>query len=112
MSSLIHLYWPYKIKCTPNFYRYLKSIFPKVEETLLLDTLASENNNVMKTADKLKDMGFERKELTALKTAEKKQPEELKTVMGVKMVVQKETEDQKPTPPPRMKSLEEKTKSR
>ena len=32
--------------------RYLKSVFPTVEEYLLLDVLANSENNVQKTADK------------------------------------------------------------
>ena len=40
---------------TSNFnvqFRYLKSVFPTVEEYLLLDVLANSDNNVQKTADK------------------------------------------------------------
>ena len=33
-------------------FRYLKSVFPTVEEYLLLDVLANSENNVQKTADK------------------------------------------------------------
>ena len=32
--------------------RYLKSVFPTVEEYLLLDVLANSDNNVQKAADK------------------------------------------------------------
>ena len=35
-----------------TYYRYLKSVFPTVEEYLLLDVLANSDNNVQKAADK------------------------------------------------------------
>ena len=35
-----------------DHFRYLKSVFPTVEEYLLLDVLANSENNVQKTADK------------------------------------------------------------
>merc|ERR1712038_1824503 len=38
--------------------RYLKSVFPTVEEYLLLDVLANSDNNVQKAADKLVKMGY------------------------------------------------------
>ena len=88
----------------------MKNVFPKVEETILLDVLASENNNVMKTSEKLKSMGYEKKNITASKpsSVDKKSEKDLYN----NLTLQKETEIQKPTPPPRMKSLEEKSKSK
>merc|ERR1712179_503069 len=38
--------------------RYLKSVFPTVEEYLLLDVLSNSDNNVQKAADKLVKMGY------------------------------------------------------
>jgi len=38
--------------------RYLKSVFPTVEEYLLLDVLTNNDNNVQKAADKLVKMGY------------------------------------------------------
>ena len=38
--------------------RYLKSVFPTVEEYLLLDILSNSDNNVQKAADKLVKMGY------------------------------------------------------
>jgi len=37
---------------------YLKSVFPTVAESLLLDVLANSENNVQKVADKLEKMGY------------------------------------------------------
>jgi len=38
--------------------RYLKSVFPTVEEYLLLDVLANSENNVQKASDRLVKMGY------------------------------------------------------
>ncbi|XP_015112135.1 uncharacterized protein LOC107037869 isoform X2 [Diachasma alloeum] len=83
--------------------RYLKNIFPKVDETLLLDILEQSDNNVQKATEKLLEQGYEKKNPTGpIKTIakEKKEEEEMKS-RRVKSA---------PTPPPRMKSLEEKNK--
>lgn len=60
----------YKYKCGRNyqilfliltsfiFLRYLKSVFPVVEETVLLDTLCSADNNVNQATETLLTMGF------------------------------------------------------
>lgn len=89
----------------------MKSIFPKVEETVILDTLASESNNVMKATEKLKIMGFEKKNTGIPKgQVDKKNKDVADNV--VKPVIKKEVDSIKPTPPPRMKSLEEKNRSR
>merc|ERR1712020_886370 len=45
--------------------RYLKSVFPTVEEYLLLDVLANSENNVQKAADKLVKMGYVKRETPA-----------------------------------------------
>ncbi|XP_075991101.1 uncharacterized protein LOC142986470 isoform X2 [Anticarsia gemmatalis] len=42
--------------------KYLKSIFPKAEETLILDVLANKDNNVQKASEELITMGFTKKE--------------------------------------------------
>ena len=38
--------------------RYLKSVFPTVEEYLLLDVLSNSDNNVQKGSDRLVKMGY------------------------------------------------------
>ncbi|KAL6443460.1 hypothetical protein ACFW04_002951 [Cataglyphis niger] len=78
--------------------KYLKSIFPKVDETILLDILEQSDNNVQKASEKLIDLGYEKRNTTfPVKTAAKKKEEE-----------QTNNEQIAPTPPPRIKSLEEK----
>ncbi|KAH9634641.1 hypothetical protein HF086_000613 [Spodoptera exigua] len=52
--------------------KYLKSIFPKAEETLILDVLANKDNNVQKASEELIGMGFSKKE-TVIST-QKKEP--------------------------------------
>lgn len=40
----------------------MKSIFPQAEETVILDILYNNDNNIMKSSEVLKEMGFNRKE--------------------------------------------------
>ncbi|XP_011269008.1 uncharacterized protein LOC105259026 isoform X4 [Camponotus floridanus] len=77
--------------------KYLKSIFPKVDETILLDILEQSDNNVQKASEKLIDLGYEKRNTFPAKAVAKKKEEEKTT-----------NEQTAPTPPPRMKSLEEK----
>ncbi|XP_076244767.1 uncharacterized protein LOC143185548 isoform X7 [Calliopsis andreniformis] len=79
--------------------KYLKNVFPKVEETMLLDILEQSDNNVQKASEKLIDLGYEKRNPTAPRSlAKRKEEEQVKNVQAA------------PTPPPRMKSLEEKNK--
>ncbi|XP_035734995.1 uncharacterized protein LOC118447295 isoform X3 [Vespa mandarinia] len=80
--------------------KYLKNVFPKVDETMLLDILEQSENNVQKASEKLIDLGYEKRNLTAPnKSLNKKKDKD-----------QNQNERIAPTPPPRMKSLEEKNK--
>ncbi|XP_022915666.2 uncharacterized protein [Onthophagus taurus] len=61
--------------------RYMKSIFPKAEETVILDVLTSNENNIQKASDTLKGMGYERRDPVKLlqqQEAEAKREEEEK----------------------------------
>ncbi|XP_020300503.1 uncharacterized protein LOC109864068 isoform X2 [Pseudomyrmex gracilis] len=80
--------------------RYLKNIFPKVDETILLDILEQSDNNVQKASEKLINLGYEKRNptLPAKALAKKKEKE------------QAQNQQVAPTPPPRIKSLEEKNK--
>ncbi|KAK4877196.1 hypothetical protein RN001_009702 [Aquatica leii] len=42
--------------------KYMKFIFPKAEETMILDILSSNDNNIQKASEILKDMGYEKRE--------------------------------------------------
>ncbi|XP_015179433.1 PREDICTED: uncharacterized protein LOC107067974 isoform X4 [Polistes dominula] len=79
--------------------KYLKNVFPKVDETMLLDILEQSENNVQKASEKLIDLGYEKRNLTAPNKLNKKKDKD-----------QNQNERSVPTPPPRMKSLEEKNK--
>ncbi|CAB0001132.1 unnamed protein product [Nesidiocoris tenuis] len=89
-----------KLKRLQYCYRYLKSVFPVVEETVLLDTLCSADNNVTHATERLINLGFNKKDTPPPRVSLKK----------------KETAEEaaeipkKPPPPPREKSDEEKMK--
>ena len=50
-----------------SIHRYLKSVFPTVEEYLLLDVLSNSDNNVQKAADKLVKMGYVKRDTPSKK---------------------------------------------
>lgn len=81
----------------------MKSIFPQPDETVILDVLASNDNDIQKTSEALKNMGFERKDTT--KVAKAKLKKETKQI---------EKDDKTPvtTVPPKIKSVEEKERSK
>ncbi|XP_032690523.1 uncharacterized protein LOC116853483 isoform X5 [Odontomachus brunneus] len=80
--------------------KYLKNVFPKADETILLEILEQSDNNVQKASERLIDLGYEKRNptLPAKALAKKKEQE------------QAQSEPAAPTPPPRMKSAEEKNK--
>lgn len=75
-------------------------MFPKAEETIILDVLAMVDNNVQKASEQLKTMGFEKKEMTPAPRLSHRKKEEHQPK---KEVIQ-------PTPPPKPKTAEEKKK--
>ncbi|XP_074099812.1 uncharacterized protein LOC141527936 isoform X2 [Cotesia typhae] len=79
--------------------KYLKNVFPKVDETLLLDILEQSDNNVQKASEKLIEQGYEKKNPTGPSKSLIRPKEDIHKVSQVT-----------PTPPPRMKTVEEKTK--
>ncbi|CAH1392012.1 unnamed protein product [Nezara viridula] len=56
--------------------RYLKSVFPVVEETILLDTLVNADNNVTHATEKLLTLGFNKREMPQPRVCLKKQESE------------------------------------
>lgn len=75
-------------------------MFPKAEETVILDILAMVDNNVQKASEQLVSMGYEKKEMTpAPRLAHRKKEEH-----------QQKKEAAVPTPPPKPKTAEEKKK--
>lgn len=79
--------------------RYLKSLFQKAEETIILDVLANVDNNVQKASEQLIRMGFEKKDMAAAPRLSNRKKEE-----------QAKRENAEPTPPPKPKTAEEKKK--
>ncbi|KAJ8738011.1 hypothetical protein PYW08_000606 [Mythimna loreyi] len=66
--------------------RYLKSIFPKAEETLILDILANKENNVQKASEELIGMGFTKKETIVAKKKDKEKEKEATPLPQKKVV--------------------------
>lgn len=79
--------------------RYLKSVFPVVEETILLDTLSSSDNNVTQATETLLNMGFDKRATPSPRVCLQRQaPAQSQAPPS-------------PNPPHRMKSIEEKEES-
>lgn len=75
-------------------------MFPKAEETIILDVLAMVENNVQKASEQLITMGYEKKEMTpAPRLSHRKKDEH-----------QPKKEAVAPTPPPKPKTADEKKK--
>ncbi|XP_070499733.1 uncharacterized protein [Chironomus tepperi] len=81
--------------------KYLKSMFPKCEETIILDILASCENNVQKASEQLIRMGYEKKEITPAPRLSHRKKED--TAVKKQQYVE-------PTPPPKQKTFDEKKK--
>lgn len=79
--------------------RYLKSVFPVVEETILLDTLSSSDNNVTQATETLLNMGFDKRATPQPRVCLQRQaPAQSQAPPS-------------PNPPHRMKSIDEKEDS-
>ncbi|XP_039763618.1 uncharacterized protein LOC120636275 isoform X2 [Pararge aegeria] len=72
--------------------KYLKSVFPKAEETVILDILANKDNNVQKASEELISMGFTKKEtiLAQQKKKDKETPPPPKKVIIMKTAEEKD----------------------
>lgn len=82
--------------------KYLKSVFPVVEETLLLDTLSNSDNNVHQATETLINMGFDKRATPPPRVSLRKQERHDSPLCSP---IPAHT-----SPPPRMKSVEEKQK--
>lgn len=98
----------YKIWCCfsvtnlkSNVSRYLKSLYPKAEETVILDVLAMVENNVQNASEQLTQMGYEKKELTPAPRLSNRKKDESS--------VQKQQHIE-PNPPLKPKTADEKKK--
>lgn len=79
-------------------------MFPKAEETVILDVLANVDNNVQKASDRLVQMGYQKRDVVAAN----------KALLQKKVVEQQEREEKLLlTPKPvRIKTMDEKRKSK
>uniref|UniRef100_A0A182LW38 WW domain-containing protein n=1 Tax=Anopheles culicifacies TaxID=139723 RepID=A0A182LW38_9DIPT len=85
--------------------RYMKSIFPKAEETLILDVLANADNNVQTASQQLLTMGYEKREqpVPQRNSASRKGT-------GTSQATEDDKKEEPKTPTPKLKSPEEKKK--
>ncbi|XP_045509773.1 uncharacterized protein LOC123705156 isoform X2 [Colias croceus] len=73
--------------------KYLKSVFPKAEETLILDVLANKDNNVQMASEELITMGFNKKEtIIGPKKKEKETPQPVKKTVPVIKTIEEKNE--------------------
>ncbi|XP_068892348.1 uncharacterized protein [Tenebrio molitor] len=82
--------------------RYMKSIFPQAEETVILEVLYSNENNIQKASEILIDMGFNRKD--PVKAAQQK----LQTKLEIKQKEEDTKKNETQTPIVKVKTSEEK----
>lgn len=82
----------------------MKSIFPKAEETVILDVLANNDNNIQKTSDVLKEMGYEKRDV--LKILQQQAQEKAKEEAAAEIILL-----QSPNPAPKLLSPDDKTTS-
>jgi hypothetical protein len=75
-------------------------MFPKAEETIILDVLAQYENNVQKASEQLVRMGFEKKELTPAPRLSYRKKDDGSA--------KKQQAAAEPTPPPKPKTADEK----
>uniref|UniRef100_A0A182QQJ4 WW domain-containing protein n=1 Tax=Anopheles farauti TaxID=69004 RepID=A0A182QQJ4_9DIPT len=85
--------------------RYMKSIFPKAEETLILDVLANADNNVQTASQQLLSMGYDKREqpVPQRSSASRKGT-------GTSHATEDDKKEEPKTPTPKLRSPEEKKK--
>lgn len=75
-------------------YRYMKSLFPKADETLLLDVLANSENNIQATSEKLESLGYVKKDMIAkqsqVQVEEEEKVEEVIEVVKPKILTEED----------------------
>lgn len=85
----------------------MKSVFPQADETIILEVLQNNENNIQKTSETLKTMGFEKKD--TVKVAQQKLEAKLEQKKEEEKI---EAEKQLPAPQIRLKTAEEKKRSK
>lgn len=64
----------------------MKTIFPKADETLLLDILANSDNNVQSASEKLISMGYVKKDFVPPKVSNRQKEEQQKKLSDEKVI--------------------------
>ncbi|XP_055536976.1 uncharacterized protein LOC129725327 isoform X5 [Wyeomyia smithii] len=90
--------------------RYLKSFFPKAEETLILDILANADNNVQTASLQLIKLGYEKREQQTVKRGSSRKDSD-KDGHG-SQAESRRSESQTPTPKPKTPEEKKKIKAR
>ncbi|XP_044259453.1 uncharacterized protein LOC123007793 isoform X4 [Tribolium madens] len=81
--------------------KYMKSIFPQADETVILDILYNNESNIQKASEILSEMGFNRKDTVKAAQLKMETRIEEKRIEEVKR-------NEPPPPPPKIKTKEEK----
>ncbi|XP_058054613.1 muscle M-line assembly protein unc-89 isoform X4 [Anopheles bellator] len=84
--------------------KYMKSIFPKAEETLILDVLANADNNVQSASQQLLKMGYDKREQPVPQRSSSRKG------TGTSQTADDERKEEPKTPTPKLRSPEEKKK--
>lgn len=84
----------------------MKSVFPQADETIILEVLQNNENNIQKTSETLKGMGFEKKD--TVKVAQQK----LEAKMEQKKEEEKVEADKFQVPQIRLRTADEKKRSK
>ncbi|XP_050312117.1 uncharacterized protein LOC126747488 isoform X2 [Anthonomus grandis grandis] len=84
--------------------RYMKSIFPNADETVILECLQNNENSIQKTSDTLREMGYSKKD--TVKPPETPKPES--KTEGTTSKVAVEAAKATPSPAPKRASSEDK----
>ncbi|XP_053682907.1 uncharacterized protein LOC128733380 isoform X1 [Sabethes cyaneus] len=90
--------------------RYLKSFFPKAEETLILDILANADNNVQTASQQLIKLGYEKREQQTIKRGSSRKDSEKDGRSS--QTESRRSESQTPTPKPKTPEEKKKIKAR
>ncbi|XP_058463822.1 uncharacterized protein LOC131438055 isoform X4 [Malaya genurostris] len=89
--------------------KYLKSFFPKAEETLILDILANADNNVQTASQALIKLGYEKREQQAVQRSSSRKGSEKE---GHSEPSRSETPPAKPKTPEEMKKIKARLQSK
>ncbi|XP_053682908.1 uncharacterized protein LOC128733380 isoform X2 [Sabethes cyaneus] len=90
--------------------KYLKSFFPKAEETLILDILANADNNVQTASQQLIKLGYEKREQQTIKRGSSRKDSEKDGRSS--QTESRRSESQTPTPKPKTPEEKKKIKAR